>query len=189
MKYLLKAAVLMAAFTHGAAHADQFDFSYLFSSGDILTGNLIGTLDGTGTYITNISDVQIAFDGTQFLPDSTTGYLDIVAWNATTSTYDNSIAPVFSTNVALNNFAVADVDMAVNMNTSNYFSFINDPSYGQVAIAVNNNVLDANSNAQTAIDSPASGTWTITAVPVPSSLPLMLSGLGVFAAARRRIKA
>lgn len=187
MKNLLKAAVIMAAFSSTAASADQtFDFSYTFSSGDVLNGSLLGTIDSTDTYITNISDVVAYFDGTQLLPDSSTGYLDIVAWNTTTSTYDDTITPVFSTNIALNNFAIADTDLAVNFADTNYFSFINDPNYGQVAIAVNNNTLDSNGNALTATDSPASGVWSVTAVPVPGAMPLLLSGMGILAAASRR---
>lgn len=188
MKNTLRTAVLLAIFGAGNANADttQFDFTYTFSSGDTLTGNLLGTLDSTGQYITNISEVQAALDGTAFMPDSGSGYLDIVAWNTTTGSYDDTMAPVFSLTAALNNFAFADVDMAIDMNPGNYFSFINDPSYNQVAIAVNNNVLDSYGNAQTVIDSPASGTWTVTAVPLPGALPLLLSGLGLLGLARRK---
>jgi len=189
MKNILKAAVLMATFTTGVANASptDFEFSYTFSSGDTLTGTLIGSLDSTGTYITNISDVQAYLDGVQFLDDPATGSLDLVAWNTTTSAYDDTIAPVFSTNIALNNFAFADTDMATNLAASNYFLFINDPTLGQEVLAVNNNNLDSNGNPQFAVDSPAINSWSISAViPVPTTLPLMLSGLGVLAAAARR---
>jgi hypothetical protein len=187
MKNLLKAAVLMAAFSSTAANANQaFDFSYTFSSGDVLHGTLLGTMDSTSTYVTNITDVSAWFDNTQLLPDSSTGYLDIVAWNTSTSGYDDTITPVFSTNIALNNFAIADTDMAVNLAASNYFSFINDTNYGQVAIANNNNTLNSNGNALTASDSPAGGVWSVTAVPLPGAMPLLLSGLGLLAAASRR---
>ena len=187
MKKLLTTAAILAALTTGAANADTtFDYSYTFSSGDVFSGSLQGNLDPTGTYITNISNVQAFLDGVQFLNDTATGSLDVVAWNTTTESWDDSITPVVSTNAALNNFAFADTDLAVNTLWSNGFLFVNDANLGgQTVFGVNSNITDGNGNALSAIDSPA-GTWSITAVPVPASLPLMISGLGLLAAAARR---
>ncbi|MGD0958256.1 MAG: VPLPA-CTERM sorting domain-containing protein [Methylomonas sp.] len=193
MKSLLKTAAVLAVLTSGAAQAnEQFDFSYIFSSGDVITGSMWGNLDPTGLYIQNITNVQAFLDGVQFLNDISTGSLDATAWNTTTGTWDDTIAPVVSTNASLNNFAFGDTDVASNPSgVSNYFFFINDPTQGQQVFAVNTNNLDSNGNAQSAFDSPAAtGAWTITAVPLPATLPMLTSGLAILGlAARRRAKA
>lgn len=192
MKHVMKAAALAALFAAGQAHASpmqQFDFTYTFTSGDVFTGSFFGTVDGTDTNVTNISNVTAFFDGTALLADSSTGYLDVSAWNSTTQTWDDSVTAVVSFNAANNNFLFADADVANSGIPSNYFYFINDATQGQQAFAVNTNVLDAGGNAQSAYDMPATGSWSLAAVPVPGAMPLLLSGLGVVAAAaRRRVK-
>ena len=45
--------------------------------------------------------------------------------------------------------------------------------------------LNLNS-AQLGYDSPATGEWSLKPVPVPAALPLLISGLGMLAAAKRR---
>lgn len=190
MKYVLKAAVLAAIFTSGSANATpltQFDFTYTFSSGDVLTGNLMGNVDGTGNYVINISDVQATFDGVALLPDTGTGYLDAVAWNTTTGAWDNTMSAIVSFNAALNNFGFADVDLSVSSAYSNGFVFVNDATNvgGQMVFATDVNTTP-NLNAEDATSLATSGTWSLTAVPLPTSLPLMLSGLGLLAAAARR---
>jgi len=184
------AAALAATLASGAASAENFDFSYTFSSGDVISGSFQGTWNSTHTAALNITDVTASLDYVPFLADANTGYLDVTAWNTTTGTWDDTIAPVISTNAANNNFVFADTDVAVNTAASNYFFFINDATQGQQAFAVNTNVLDINGNAQSAFDAPAAGSWSLTAVPLPTTLPMMLSGLGLLvAAARRRLQA
>jgi hypothetical protein len=191
MKKILTAAAILATLTTGIANAENFDFSYTFTNSDSLTpsyasvdtitGSFMGTLDPSTTLISNISDIQVSFDGVAFM-----GPLIATGWNTTTSAYDDTIAAVVSTNAALNNFAFADTDVAVNTGWNNGFVFINDPNYGQNLLAFNNYVQDSNSNTLSVLDTTANATWTVTAVPVPAALPMMLSGLGVLAAAARR---
>ena len=192
MKFLAKAAVMAAVLVSGSANATtQFDFSYTFSSGDTITGYLFGNVDTTGNYIQSISNVSVNFDGTQFLNDTSTSALDLVAWNTTTGAWDNTIAPIVSFTASLNNFGFADVNLATNTSYSNVFSFANDATNfgGQVVSATNVNTTP-NSIAVDGTAYGTSGTWSIAAVPVPTSLPLMLSGLGMLAvAARRRLQA
>ena len=188
MMNLLSKALVVAALATGSAHATetQFDFSYTFSSGDIISGYLFGNVDSTGNYIINVTNVQATFDGVQLLTDSGTGSLDAVAWNTTTSSFDDTIPAIVSFNAALNNFGFADVDLAVNSSYSNDFIFANDTTLGGQMIFAS----DVNTTPQmNALDGTAystSGTWAIAAVPLPTSLPLMLSGLGILAAAARR---
>ena len=121
MKKLLTAAALLATFTVGAANAaeSQFDFSYSFASGDLLTGSLIGNLDATGTYIQNISNVQVVFDGVPFSNDVAINALDVTAWNTATTGWDDTATPVVSLNPLLNNFVFADTDVAQNLGKGN----------------------------------------------------------------------
>jgi hypothetical protein len=197
MKFLAKAALLAAVLASSSASANlpapstQFDFSYTFSSGDVITGSLLGNLDTTGNYVVNISNVQANFDGAQFLNDSSISALDAVAWNTTTGTWDNTIPAIVSFNAALNNFAFADTDVSVNTNFSNGFSFVNDTTNvgGQLVFATDINTTP-NLNALDGTSSATSGTWSLTAVPLPTSLPMMVSGLALLGAAvRRRLQA
>jgi len=180
MKKLFKAAALVATFTAGSANAQvsTFDFSYIFNStdaiGEVVTGSLVGELNGL--YITNISDVQVFLNGAQFL-----GPLTVAGWDPAALAWDNT--PVLSTDKSLNNFIFADSNVPTDFSPSNYFWFTNDATNGQDVLAVNTNVNLNN----TAEDSQVvGGTWTIAAVPLPTSLPLMISGLGLLAAAGRR---
>jgi len=66
MRPLKKFAILLAAvlsLTAVTAFGDSYDFSYLFASGDIVSGSLIGTTNGN--FIENVSNVTIAINGNQ----------------------------------------------------------------------------------------------------------------------------
>ena len=176
MKKIFTAAALLATLTAGTANASSdFDFSYNFADGSIVTGSLSGDLNGA--LISNISDIQVNFNGTEFL-----GPLYLAGWNPDPAVLNWDSSPVVSTNEALNNFVFADTNFALDTSASNYFYFTNDSTYGAQVSAININVLTNNSST----DYINNGTWTITAVPVPAALPMMLSGLGIFAAVGRR---
>jgi hypothetical protein len=193
MKKILTAAAILATLTTGVARADTFDFSYTFSNGDQLTpsyasadtvtGSFSGTLDTSSNLISNIADIQVSFDGVAF-----SGPLIATGWNTTTSFYDDTIAPIVSPIASLNNFAFADVDLAVNQQWNNGLVFVNDPNAGgQTILAYNGNIQDSSGSQLAVADSPLNASWTVVAaVPLPSSLPMMLAGLGLLATAARR---
>ncbi|MES1195846.1 MAG: PEP-CTERM sorting domain-containing protein [Steroidobacter sp.] len=177
MKNFLKAAALCAMFASYNASASSFDFSYLFGDGTSLTGTLSGDLNGS--LVTNISNVHVFLNGTEF----SGGSLFAAAWNTTTHDWDNTIPAVVSTNAALNNFIFADADVPTDFGVSNYFYFVNDPaSPGNQVFANNLNTGDI------ALDDTPNGSWSLTAVPtpIPAALPLLISGIGLLGAAGRR---
>ena len=180
MKKILTAAALLATLASGAANADQatFDFSYTFADGEMVTGSFQGVQ--TGNLINNVNDISVTFNGVAF-----TGPLILAGWDPVNFVWDST--PVVSTVAANNNFVFADTDFStVNGQNSfnNEFYFTNDSTGPQIS-AVNLNAITNNAATEYAI-----GSWTVTAVPVPTTLPLMVSGLGVLlAAARRRLSA
>jgi hypothetical protein len=180
IKKLLQVAAVLAACS-GAAHASTFDFSYTFTDGQTVTGSLDGTL--SGDLVTNVSNVNVDFQGSVF-----TGTLYAGTFNASSGGFDYSPnAAVVSTNGAQNNFIFADnTDPAAN-NVTNFFYYINNSAFSTDGTPA---VSAANFNAANSpfdLDSPAAaGQWSLTPVPVPAALPLLISGLGLLAAAKRR---
>jgi PEP-CTERM motif len=186
IKKLIQAAALLAACS-GAAQASTFDFSYTFVDGQNVSGSLDGTL--SGDLVSDISDISVNFQGTafngplfigSFIPSSSGGSFNYAANSA-----------VVSTNAALNNFVINDSNDPLNNNSTNSFYYFNGAtpdSFGshEVNVSTNAGPSDYDNDQASGI-----GQWSLTPapVPLPAALPLMISGLGLLAAAKRRRQA
>jgi len=201
IKHLFRTAAACAVLGSSGAYASTFDFSYTFADGQEVTGDFTGTTTNGGQSVTNISNIQMALNGIAMAPAVVSGQtlgsaLQANTWNPTLGAFDDTTPVTVFANGALNNFVFSDVDAAVNTNPDYEFAYINDPSNG-IYEAAAANFLQTDSfspgSTQLALDSPGNASsWTlteVTPVPVPATLALFVSGLGLVGISRRRRQA
>jgi hypothetical protein len=190
IKKFIQAAALLAACS-GAAHASTFDFSYSFTSNfapaDTAPPLVTGSFDATqsGNLFTNISDVSVAVNGVAF-----NGPLFIGSWDATVGPSGAvnfaASSAVISTNGALNNFVIADTNDPSLNTVTNLFYYVSGTTPDQTG---SQEVSLQSLAGPSGFDNDALGgvgSWSVKPVPLPAALPLLVSGLGLFAAAKRR---
>jgi hypothetical protein len=198
MKLLYMAAIVSAILSvSAAASAATFYFTYTFPDGQQASGTFNGITSNGGQSVTNISNLAVSLNGIPFAPVTVSGVtygnatLQINAWNPTLMAFDDTTPVTIYANGALNNFAISDVDAAVNSNPDYEFAYINDATdMDSEAVAANFLQTDSFSAAegnptQLAIDSsPVASSWQLSEVP-PSQVtdgPLPLWAIGVLGA-------
>ena len=184
IKKLIQAAALLAV-CGGAANASTYDFSYTFTNNNVPAPVVTGTFDGTltGNLLTNISDVSVSVNGVAF-----NGPLFLGSWDSTAGAVSFAAnTAVVSTNAAQNNFVIADTSDPSLATFTNLFYYVSGapgttPSGGSQEVSLQNIA------GPSAFDLDTVGTWSLTPapVPLPAALPLLVSGLGLIAAAKRR---
>ena len=193
---LVKAAIVAAALGASAlANAQNFDFSYTFGDGQQVSGSFTGVTTNGGQSVTDISDIKASLNGIAFAPVTVNGVtygsatLQANAWNSSLEAFDDTTPVTIYANGALNNFIFSDVDAATNTSPDYELAYINDGANGIFQLVAANflqsdSFSTAEGNAtQLAIDSPgAASNWKlseVSPVPLPDTLPLLLSGLGL----------
>jgi hypothetical protein len=198
MKLLFMAAIVSAILGAGAAAgAATFNFTYTFADGQQVSGSFTGITSNGGQSVTNISNLAVSLNGVPFAPVTVSGViygnatLQINAWIPTLMAFDDTTPVTIYANGALNNFAISDVDAAVNSNPDYEFAYINDATNNVFeALAANFLQTDSFSNAagnptQLAIDSPGVATsWQLSEVTPTQDTdgPLPLWAIGVLGA-------
>jgi hypothetical protein len=176
MKCLRKIVFILMAFTSFAANATIFDFSY---QAEYYPGTVTGSLSGdlVGSYVQNIADVQVFFNGIEMNGTP----LFHTAYNPATDNWDNTIEAFVSADATLNNFLFIDSNYPTDGAYTNYFYMINY-SYGSGASAY------SSITGMNAYGSPTNGTWSLVARDVPEPATTALLGLGLlgFCVARKR---
>jgi len=197
MKLLLvKAAIVAAALGASAlVSAQNFDFSYTFGDGQQVTGSFTGVTTNGGQSVTDIGNIQASLNGIAFAPVTVNGVtygnatLQANAWNSGLEAFDDTTPVTIYANGALNNFIFSDVDAATNTSPDYELAYINDGANGIFQLVAANflqsdSFSTAEGNAtQLAIDAPGvASEWKlseVSPVPLPDTLPLLLSGLGL----------
>lgn len=104
LRLLLASAAALLAANVVPGRAETFDFSYMFNTGDIISGSFSGTL--SGDLVTNLTDINASLDGTPLNgPLLAFFYTDAGGQCATCWSSSGAVA---SFNPLLNNFLFAD---------------------------------------------------------------------------------
>ncbi|HZV65973.1 MAG TPA: PEP-CTERM sorting domain-containing protein [Telluria sp.] len=174
MKNFLRAAgfaFMMAA--SAITQASNYDFSYVFTTGDVITGSFDGTANGN--LITIQSNLAISLDG--------------VAFDGSGALISRGVAGIFASGPGIvslngleNNFIAFD---------SNFTNFlVMAPFNGGATDVANYSTLNAANADGPGAEGPYDASrWTIAAVstvPEPPTYALLLGGLGIVGAMVRR---
>lgn len=159
------------------SYATNFQFSYLFQEGygddrGIEPTNLTGTFVGKedGIYVRNVHDIKIKIQGKDF----SSNLISALYAPETGSPWDFTNEGAVSFDAMKNNFIFVDADYALNGSYTNYFLFTNYQDNSLLRQASNDNGGYAYGFDD---DSWQNDSWTLTTVPEPSSLSLIVLGL------------
>jgi hypothetical protein len=184
----LQSLLLTILFAPLLAHATIFDFSYEFQSGygdnrgleqTSVNGSFTGQQDGI--FVTHISNINVSIQGRDFSNNLTS----ILFSPATGAPWDTSQEGAVSFDVALNNFMFTDSDYVSNGTSTNYFYIFNYDNFTQRQASNDNGGYSYGFD----IDSATNDSWKLSArsVPEPSSLLLLIIGLGLIPLLRKKI--
>lgn len=174
---LLRLSFLISLLAASTAWANSFSFSYVFTAGTSVGGTF--EADRSGDLISNVTNLVLTVEGytvpgTLFLAsaDGMGGWLN---------------TPVFSFDLASNNFIIADTDWAAGDIASTASFYILEGGIGIGADVIAGGTFDFDF-------SPAGGTWKLIDLSDPTSVPdggatagLLLGTLGFALFVRRKL--
>lgn len=188
---IAKSLALATALTLGlasSAAAKSYDFSYIFNTGQHVTGSFTGTA-AAGGLVTNLTNVTASIDGTPLagplVAHGYTGYSGPTGSNCGMASCFNGVA-VAAFDPAQNNFFFADYTAAAGFPGTNYFYIIPWNNGGSNQVATQAHFADG-SQINAYNGQYVAGNWSLSAdVPEPASWLLMIAGFALTGVAARR---
>ena len=173
------AAVTMVGLLSGAANASTFNFSYTFSSGDVVTGSFSGNTQGN--LITDLSNATVALNGIQFPTEFST----ISRWSDTSPfwIYDGAVA---SFDGKQNNFNIFASDSTM-VSLFNIVPISYMPAHSYI-VYLPWKGPESLIEVYDPVGSYDPARWHVVAVPEPETYAMLMAGMGLIGAIARRRK-
>lgn len=175
-KAVTGSALAALMLVNGAAQADDFQFSYRFNTGELVTGSFTGTR--SGDMVSDIAQLSVSINGVAF-GGAVSAFSYTSPGNQCPSCF-SATGAMASFDPLKNNFYFSDGNAVSGTGITNYFYVIPWPNGGNNPVATQAYINNTSINAYNGQYVPQN--WILSAVPEPASVLMMVLGLAGIAA-------